>query len=226
MQLRKWRLALMTAPLIAAIMAAIALPAQATEARGMYLYSSGCRTAKLAASYPSSTPHMLTTCYEKWAQAGTRNWVYYRWADWQQAKPSGLSAAVTLDFTIRSRPWKGQEYKVANVTSYSSVLGGSNCNNIATVSLNFSASVGVSIPIHQCSAISRFYDASQHSIMADFNGKTKGVLHLDYAITIVAADTRVVPTFADYAWAEIEYCTRPVLCRYPSQYIVDRDAGW
>lgn len=201
---------------------------------GMYRYSGGCQTVTWPPSYraDSSTPnrrtHRASTCYEKWAKSGTDKWIYNHWSDFLQAEStSSLDYAKTVDYTIRSRPWKGEESKVLRMTNYTIPQSSTNCSDIGNVSLTVTGG-SVSIPLHKCNKTTVVAYADRKELAMDWSGSTTGQLFLDEALAFDASNSSVVPVFADYVWAEVQYC-EDVDClvgRYHSDIAGWWDEGW
>jgi hypothetical protein len=193
--------------------------------RGMYKYSSGCRTVFFNAPYPSSEDHWTTTCYQKWAQSGTRNWIYNRWAVWNKAQPTySWDWNWTTDFTIRSRPWAGYESRVSGIQDWTPAYGSGSCGDVGNVTLSIGGA-SLTIPLHKCQSQQVLPNATAHSMGIDWDGTTTGQLYLDFGLELVAANSTTVPIYADYVWATVKYCQ--AICAVPSfQNLKWTDSGW
>jgi hypothetical protein len=196
----------------------------AVSTTNMYKQNSGCSTAYFDAWY-SDTNHSLTTCFEKWAQPGSANWIYNRWALFTEAQQKWYETFwPTIDeFTIRSRPWKGQESKVYQLGQWQPQSGGTSCSDIG----NADVSIGpakITVPIHKCENLQVMPDANQHSMALKWLGSTTDQRYLDFAVALVAKDNKVVPTYADYSWAIVNSCTTIPHC-YDDAALL-KDAGW
>lgn len=195
---------------------------------GLYEFNRGCRTVYFDSAYLSTQDHWTTTCYQKMAKSGTDKWVYNRWALFNRAKPEyGLRGEI-LDFTTRSRPWKGYESRVVALDGWTPAVGSGNCTE--TVQFKFEyAGASVMIPLHRCSTTRVLPEANIRSMGMDWDGRTSSQLYEDYGMAFRAANTTVVPILADYLWAEVQYCTNyGVSCgpTSPSQYLKLTDSGW
>jgi hypothetical protein len=193
--------------------------------RNMYKYSSGCRTVFFGSAYPSNEDHWTTTCYQKWAEPGTRNWIYNRWAVWDKAQPKySWDWNWTADFTIRSRPWRGYESRVSGIQNWTPAYGSGSCSEIANVTLSIGAA-SLSIPLHRCQSQQVLPNATARSMGIDWDGLSTAQLYLDFGLELVAANTTTVPIYADYVWATMKYCQAP--CAAPSwQNLKWTDSGW
>jgi len=196
---------------------------------GMYPYSDGCRTIFFVPDYAANRDHKTTTCFQKWAEHGTDQWIYNRWAEFLQGDPSDslFDHARTVDFTIRSRPWAGQESKVNRISTWTPLGGGKTCSEV----LNFSVtlgSVGLSVPVHQCETRTSLANATAKSMGVDWDGSTSSQLFLDFGLGLHAANSTVVPVYADYVWAEVQHCEDSdcLVGAWHSQYLTWRDSGW
>jgi hypothetical protein len=192
---------------------------------GLYKYSSGCRTVFFASAYPSNEDHWTTTCYQKWAQSGTRNWIYNRWAVWDKAQPRySWDWNWTTDFTIRSRPWAGYESRVSGIQNWTPHFGSGSCGDIGNVTLAIGGA-SLTIPLHKCQSQQVLPNATARSMGIDWDGSTTGQLFLDFGLELVAANSTTVPIYADYVWATVKYCQAP--CAAPSwQNLKWTDSGW
>lgn len=191
----------------------------------MYRYAGACSTATFDAWY-SGTNHSLTTCFEKWARSGTDNWIYNRWALFTQAQQQWWETfwPTIDDFTIRSRPWKGLESRVWQLGAWQPASGGSTCSDIANVDVSIGAAK-ITVPIHRCESLTALPDANQHSMGLDWNGSTTDQRYLDMAFALRAANTVVVPVYADYSWAIVNSCTTLHICNIDEVANL-KDAGW
>lgn len=198
--------------------------------RGMYQYgNTGCRTVRFDPKYSSSSDHWTTTCYQKFAQSGTNRWIYNRWALWNRAKPDSGTRAENVDFTTRSRPWAGHEYKVVALDGWTPAAGTSQCAETLSYDLHVTSGVSVTIPLHRCSVTTVLPEANKRSMGMDWNGRSQNQLYEDYGMAIRADSTATVPIFADYLWAEVQYCGNVAgasCAGGPSQYLVEKDSGW
>jgi hypothetical protein len=201
---------------------------------GMYRYNGSCQTVTWNPSYvatssdPNRRKHHAGTCFEKWAKSGTNRWIYNHWSDFLQAQStSNLDYAKTVDYTIRSRPYKGQESKVLRMTNYTIPSSSSNCTDIGTVNLTVSGG-GVSIPLHKCNKTTVTAYSSTKELAMDWSGSTTGQLYLDEALAFDASNSSVVPVFADYVWAEVQYCedTDCLVQNYHSDIAAWKESGW
>jgi hypothetical protein len=197
----------------------------AVSTSNMYKYSYGCATAYFDAWY-SSTNHTLTTCFEKWAQRATANWIYNRWALFTEAPQKWYETfwPTIDDFTIRSRPWKGLESRVWQLGAWQPTSGGSSCSDVA----NFDVPIGsakITVPIHRCESLTAYPDANQHSMGLDWDGSTSSQRYLDMAFALTAANNVVVPVYADYSWAVVNSCTTLGNCTV-NEVANLREAGW
>ncbi|GHD37967.1 hypothetical protein GCM10007147_46090 [Nocardiopsis kunsanensis] len=73
----------------------------ASDIDGMYLFSQDCFNAYFGPNYDTvdDEDHYMTTCYQKFAESGTVNWVYNRWGHWETAEPV-TGTAVALPFCM------------------------------------------------------------------------------------------------------------------------------
>jgi hypothetical protein len=189
-----------------------------------------CRTVFWDASY-STTDHFTTTCYEKWQQNGSRNWIYNRWA---LADPANgdqtLERGELIDFTIRSKPWKGYESRVTGIQDWTPNPTSSCTTFDAT--LGFSANnvnASLKIPLVTCNAgISVFPNATARSMGTDWNGRTQAQVKLDFGLELTASSSTTTPIYADYVWIEVQHCFDPLSCApwNPSEYEIWTDSGW
>jgi hypothetical protein len=196
----------------------------AVSVSNMYKQNSGCATAYFDAWY-SSINHSLTTCFEKWAQPGSANWIYNRWALFTEAPQKWYETFwPTIDeFTIRSRPWKGQESKIYQLGQWQPQSGGSNCADVANAAVTIGPAQ-ITVPIHRCDSLQVLPDANVHSMALKWLGSTTDQRFLDFAVALVAKDNKVVPTYADYSWAIVNSCTTLGNC-YDDPALL-KDAGW
>ncbi|MEV7098018.1 hypothetical protein AB0M80_34740 [Amycolatopsis sp. NPDC051045] len=198
-------------------------------AGNMYLYSDGCRTIFFVPDYAANRDHKTTTCFQKWAEHGTDQWIYNRWAEFLQGNPSDtlLDHARTVDFTIRSRPWAGQESKVNRISTWTPLGGGKSCSEVLNFSLTL-GSVGLSVPVHQCETRTSLANATAKSMGVDWDGSTSSQLFLDFGLGLHAANSTVVPVYADYVWAEVQHCEDSdcLVGAWHSQYLTWRESGW
>ncbi|MEV6041544.1 hypothetical protein AB0L65_61310 [Nonomuraea sp. NPDC052116] len=150
--------------------------------------------------------HNATSCYEKYQDPTTRKWIYNRWAVFQQAE-GPTNNPRTVDFTLRSRPWKGYEDRVESLYKWTPAGGQKTCEETMNVSLSFPDFAGVEIPIHQCTSTSVLPDATTKAMGIDFNGEETGQLALDFGAAIYAksADEDLNPIYADYLWAQVDW---------------------
>jgi hypothetical protein len=195
---------------------------------GMYQYNGGCRTVYFDPAYWSTQDHWTTTCYQKFAKAGTNKWIYNRWALFNRAKPESGVRGEIRDMTIRSRPWKGYESRVVGLDTWTPAVGSSNCTETVQFKFEYSGA-SITIPIHRCSTTKVLPEANIHSMGMDFDGRTSNQLYEDFGMAFRASTTAAIPIMADYFWAEVQYCEDyGVGCGgyAASQYLKLTDAGW
>lgn len=190
---------------------------------GMTYVSGHCATVWFTPDYASHTDHRLSTCFEKWRATETNRWIYNRWAWFKRGTPKAKYAGV-LDFTIRSRSWKGYEHRIVNMTGHTPAVSAGSCNTVANITLNAGrASLG--IPIHRCSHTEALENFSRRSGGIDWDGQTTKQLYLDFGMALVTNGQ--APFMADYAWMEVCDSRIAATCpANPSDYLVNKDPGW
>ncbi|KOX12479.1 hypothetical protein ADL05_21640 [Nocardiopsis sp. NRRL B-16309] len=149
--------------------------------------------------------HHLTTCYEKYAEAGTDLWGYYRRATWTNAIGSEVLYKPRLvDFSARTQPWEGTEGHVQRMVDWAPVAPESSCTAGASVTIG-AGGTGLTFPTSNCQ--DTWVDAipSQGKMGQIFEGEVRRQKTLDYGMLFEADNTSVVPTLSDYAWAEVNY---------------------
>jgi len=201
--------------------------AGAVSTSNMYLQDHGCATTFFVPDYTSPSDHVLTSCFEKWAQSGTNRWIYNRWGLFTQAPDYWwdiLTEPLTNDFTLRSRPWKGLESRVSSIGGWIPLVGGSTCTNVANLSVSVGSNVSITVPIHQCEGLETLPNATQHSMGLDWDGWTGDQRFLDFALALYAANNTVVPVYADYSWATVNYCVQLAVCI--DENLLTKDTGW
>ncbi|MFG1823648.1 hypothetical protein ACGFIJ_14270 [Microbispora bryophytorum] len=166
--------------------------------------STSCGTVYWTPDYYSQEDHWSTTCYQKWKQSGTKNWIYNRWGLFDQAE-SSTNSPRTVDVTFRSKPWSGYESRVTGIKGWSPAFGPTTCSDTANYTLSFSSTVSVTIPIHRCNSMAVLPNATQHSMGMDFDGETTNQVYLDYGLALYASDSATTPVYADYTWAEVDW---------------------
>ncbi len=196
-----------------------------TISNNLNIVSSDCNTIYFTPEYSSNFNHRLSTCYEKWQQTNSNNYIYNRWAWFKRATPvASQRYSAVLDFTIRSKPWKGYENRIARMTGHTPAVSQNSCSTTATVSLGYGAAT-LNIPIHRCSYTEALEEFNEHSGGIDWNGQTTKQLYLDFGMKIESNGSS--PIFADYAWVEICDSLTSWTCPFnPSQYLIHKDAGW
>jgi hypothetical protein len=195
--------------------------------QGMYKYNGGCRTVFFEPLYAHKDDHWTTTCYEKWAQSGTRNWIYNRWGWFTRGTPSARYAYV-IDYEIRSRPWKGYESRVTQLFDHTPApSSSSSCSNTANWSLKIGP-VGITIPGHRCNgSFVVFPNANVRSGGVDWGNQKLGQVFLDFGIAIQASNTSTVPLYADYTYAVVcDGLTAATCTSNRQQALKLTDSGW
>lgn len=192
----------------------------ATSVSGAYLYSSGCADIYFTSGY--GPQHHMITCYQKYARSGTDYWIYNRHTAFNKAStPVGLSAYY-VDFTIRSRPWRGYESRVWQMLDWAPAQPSNHCGS-ATASIS-AGPASISFPVSQCTSVTPLANASQKMFGMDFNGRaSQRYMRLDAAGAFRASNTTVVPIFADYNWVEVRACT---LTNCGDKVHAQWDSGW
>ncbi|CAM3957529.1 hypothetical protein NOGI109294_20230 [Nocardiopsis gilva] len=197
---------------------------------GMYLQANDCLTAYYEPQFESEDDHHMVTCYEKFAESGTREWVYNRWSLWTTAQigDGGIDGkAVPIDYTIRSRPWRGTSGRISKMNDFAPRSPETNCSPGASFTLGYAGS-GVTIPMENCEGVKTLPDTGAKSMGVDWDpGNNNAVqLGLDFGMQVTARDSEVVPTWADYVWAEVQSCG--IICTPldPSYSYVHTDSGW
>lgn len=169
--------------------------------------------------------HHLTTCYEKFAEAGTDLWGYYRRATWTNAIPnSELAMSPRLvDFSARTQPWNGDEGSVDRMVDWAPISPESTCTPGTSVSIGVDGT-GITFPTTDCEET--WVDAipNQGKMGQIFEGEVRRQKTLDYGMVFEADNTTVVPKLADYAWAEVNH--RGPQGRPEEQFILWKDLGW
>jgi hypothetical protein len=115
------------------------------------------------------------------------------------------------DFTIRSRPWKGQESKVWATGAWIPSVGGTTCSDVANLQIPI-GSASLTVPIHRCENLEALPNATEHSMALDWDGWTADQRFLDFAFDVYAPNTIVVPVYADYSWANVNSCVNLSEC--------------
>ncbi|WP_160050748.1 hypothetical protein [Nocardiopsis sp. FR4] len=196
------------------------------EPNGMYRVSNDCWWGYFEPAYSSEAGnhHQMMSCYEKWAESGTREWAYNRWGLWDMAAHS-WGRAETVDYTIRSRPWAGTSSDITKLNRWVP-LGPSQCTpSGGTFSLTF-AGAGISVPIGDCTNTEVDPNLAERSMGIDWNGKSSNQLGLDFAMHVTARDSSLIPSFADYNWAEVQNCGAFCAPGNPVYAHVHKDSGW
>ncbi|MEU3308417.1 hypothetical protein [Nocardiopsis sp. NPDC006832] len=149
--------------------------------------------------------HHLTTCYEKFAEAGTDLWGYYRRATWTNAiDDNGQYFPRLVDFSARTQPWEGTEGHVQRMVDWAPISPESSCTSGASVTIG-AGGTGLTFPTSDCQ--DTWIDAipNQGKMGQIFEGEARRQKTLDYGMLFEADNTSVVPTLSDYAWAEVNY---------------------
>lgn len=200
------------------------------EPNGMYRQAYDCWSGYFDPFYASvaGNHHQMVSCYEKWAESGTRAWAYNRWSLWSKADPV-IGRSATIDYTIRSRPWTGTEHAVTSLNSWVPTSPSSQCSPGGDFSLQ-QGGVGITVPIANCEDTAILIDLGAQELGIDWDGVDTGRQRsLDFAMHVTANNTTIVPTFADYVWAEVRDCGISVCSGItaPGTYkYVHRDSGW
>jgi hypothetical protein len=157
----------------------------------------------------------MTTCYQKYAKSGSDLWAYNRYtnfniADTASSFPYDSARAAFQDFTIRARPVSGTNSNFYALRDWAPREGEVNCSNPGSVTVG-TQSFNISIPIDQCTSTDTLVSEGGNAFHfgRDFDGlapEEQGAMTLDAAIAFQAANTTVVPSFADYDWVEIDFC--------------------
>ncbi|MEU8230059.1 hypothetical protein AB0C12_10690 [Actinoplanes sp. NPDC048967] len=195
-----------------------------TAPKNMYRYKYGC-----IEQYWESTgvsDHYLWSCWEKWAESGTRHWIYNRFGRFHRANYSWIP--YTREFTIRSRPWAGSD-AITSLNQATPTASATTCEATQTVTIGASAA-GVSgqigIPLHRCDSTNPVGTWGRKEIGVQFLGKTsKVVLYGDTAGDYTAKDKTVVPTWADYTWAAVDRKYGDLNLTTLDEF-VRKDSGW
>jgi hypothetical protein len=197
----------------------------AVSPSNMYRQNNGCVTVWFNAAY-SSQDHQLVSCFEKWAQPGTNHWIYNRWGLWTRATDPG-GYAETREFTVRSRPWKGQESRLTQLNSWQPAGPSSTCQELGALKIGgtYSGVTGeISVPIRTCSNTILKVDPSTRMIGIGIEGSESGrQMRVDVAGDYKASNSSVVPTWADYTWVQVDYCPQPFRCH---EYWLNKESGW
>lgn len=191
------------------------LPADAVVSNhGMTKRGGGCRTVWWDNDW-SGDDNKLVTCYEKWQAAGTRNWVYNRWALADPARGN------ITDFTIRSRPWAGTESRIDTLDNWAPKPSQS-CSNGASATLGYGGA-SVTVPYMYCSSSIKIYpDSNTNSMGTGWYGATGNQVQIDFALAARTYTSAQVLSYADYAWLTTRQCTIP--CQYDNDKYTD--PGW
>ncbi|PRY02559.1 hypothetical protein CLV72_1011161 [Allonocardiopsis opalescens] len=200
----------------------------AATPNGMYLYSNDCFTGYFAPQFPSDHDHHMVTCYEKYAEAGTREWAYNRWGLWTTADADLNVRTALIDYTLRSRPWQGTGARISRMNDYEPRSPSTQCNPGANVDVGFNGT-GISIPIDNCEDVVVLPDTGARSMGVDYDPpfiRSGDQRALDFGMHVTARDTTTVPLYADYVWAEVMTCS--IICspENPSFSYVHTDSGW
>ncbi|ASU82561.1 hypothetical protein CDO52_06980 [Nocardiopsis gilva YIM 90087] len=82
--------------------------------------------------------------------------------------------------------------------------------------------------MENCEGVKTLPDTGAKSMGVDWDpGNNNAVqLGLDFGMQVTARDSEVVPTWADYVWAEVQSCG--IICTPldPSYSYVHTDSGW
>ncbi|XVV09187.1 hypothetical protein ACQP2X_30615 [Actinoplanes sp. CA-131856] len=206
------------------------------DVQNMYTYSNDCLTVWFNPRYVGGQQHQLVSCYEKMAQSRTRHWIYNRWGMFtvgQNGFPGSRTEVV--DFTLRSRPWSGQESKVTRLNKWVPEGPSQNCSTTSPVQIGgvYGGVTGmIAIPINQCTNIRVFANSpTNKAIGVDWDGVNRSQVRLDIAGDYDASDAVVVPSWADYSWAEVHSCPNiGVACSVHGQFTKELwsqiDSGW
>lgn len=167
------------------------------------------------------------SCYEKWAESGTRQWAYNRWGIWSKASPL-LGSAATIDLTLRSRPWEGMESRISKLNKWVPTSPSSQCNPGGSFDLTYYGA-GLNVDIDNCEDMSVLPEIGEKSMGIDWDGSsTRQQMALDFAMHITATNDTIIPMFADYMWAEVRNCG-VIPCnptQIPTYKYVHTDSGW
>ncbi|MER7280614.1 hypothetical protein ABT369_39855 [Dactylosporangium sp. NPDC000244] len=197
----------------------------ASSASNMYKQNNGCVTVWFSNDY-SPDQHQLISCFEKWAQSGTNHWVYNRWGLWTRATDYGGHFASTKEFTIRSRPWAGQEPRLTSLNSWQPPGPSSSCQERGSLSLGgtYGGVTGtVSIPMRTCSNTILKNNTSTKMIGIGIEGSEPGrQIRIDVAGDYNAQNNWIIPTWADYAWAQVDFWGGDLY----HEYYLNKDSGW
>jgi hypothetical protein len=199
--------------------------------QNMYMYSSDAADGWWTPNYSSDEDAHSYSAFEKWARSGGVEWIYNRYGWFHRADPNS-GWAGTIDFTLRSRPWSGNEDAFANQTSHTPAPTGSSCSDSMNVTLQAGPFASLDIPLRRCSNIDSLARADTKSGGMDWDGSgSTGDVYLDYGIAQNAVNTTVVPVWADYTWASTCWATTSLSCnplgnpQHRFNYL-KTDAGW
>jgi hypothetical protein len=204
-----------------------------TSPKNMYTKSTwnGCHNAYWDASY-STTDYHVESCWEKWAQSGTKHWIYNRWGLF--TRPDSSTAHPDIrDFTIRSRPWKVDlnhaSSFVAKLNSWQPTGPSQTCSTkTATLGGTYSGISGtLGIPVQTCSTSVLHIDTGQKEIGIGVEGHepTGRQIRVDVGGDYDATSATPIPVWADYAWATVRYNSGPQTVQDTDDYVL-KDSGW
>lgn len=202
----------------------------------------GCSTGWFAPQYLAEKDHKIVSCYQVLELDKTPVWVYNRWSLWTPAEPSiAWNTVATLDFDVRSRPWKGQEGKVKQLADWaprnadminkcdtpkeftieaaSGPFKGTakvNANTCREYIVDVTAGPGTSNTI----AVNYIADS--------WSSSREGQMYVDVAGKYDAVDATVNVEWADYNYMEIGICDMDPCFFAPdaNERWVKKDPGW
>lgn len=204
---------------------------------GMYLATSGCSLIQFTPGWSNpEDEHAMTTCYQKFALSGSDLWAYNRYTNFNIAAQTtswpylDLNAGF-VDFTIRARPVSGTDSNFHSLRDWAPRDADINCPNAGSANLGVSG-FNLSIPIDQCSNTETFVgeNGSLFHFARDYDGPSpegQETMTLDAAIAFQAANTTVIPSFADYDWVEIGFCQTNIASQACDNDVhFQWDSGW
>nr|CTQ91124.1 hypothetical protein [Kibdelosporangium sp. MJ126-NF4] len=204
----------------------------------------GCSTGWFAPTYTADRDHKIVSCYQVLELDKTPIFIYNRWSLWTPADPYfyPFTNVKTLDFDVRSRPWKGKENLISQLTDWAPRSADmiSNCDTKTEYTLQAAAGPitgSAKIPTNTCKDYRVDVTAgpgTSNTIAVNyiagswFNAREKQ-MYIDVAGKYAAIDAVVNPIWADYNYMEVGICTRPtcvVSGADEKERWVKKDTGW
>ncbi|MFE9206917.1 hypothetical protein [Micromonospora sp. NPDC007230] len=203
--------------------------------------SNGCTTSWFKPGYWSSWDHKIVSCYEKFQQTnggstGQKHWIYNRWALWTPAPVSYADERrYTTDMYVASRPWKTTASRVASLNKWIPPAMTESCSTLVNLEIGgtYGGATGkITIPINKCKEFLQRPNTTSRTIAMDLyvdgQGKRTGdaQLRMDHAGDFTSSGSTVTPSWADYNYVEVQWCTFFGAACDPPTAFAAKDSGW